>query len=81
MLKAPCYNHETKTDCPRREMGCHAHCEKWKEYEALKAEEYRLRKIHGEAAAIAYDSRERMITKKYKKTLRWHRCRNRGRRD
>lgn len=81
MPKVPCYNAETKTDCPRREVGCHSHCEKWKEYEALRDEEYRQRKIKGEAEAIAHDSRERIITQKYKKTLRWHRCRNRGRRN
>ena len=79
MAKAPCYNDETKTDCPRREAGCHSHCEKWKEYEALRNEEYRQRRIRCDAVGAAIDSRERAIGKKYNKSLRWHRCNKRGR--
>ena len=42
-LKPPCYNRETKTDCPNRKDGCRSDCEKWQEFEkdnAL-AREYR----------------------------------------
>lgn len=37
--KPPCYNQETKTDCPRRYIGCSAECEAWHEYLIAKAEE------------------------------------------
>lgn len=79
MPKVPCYNEETKTDCPRREAGCHSHCEKWKEYEALRNEEYRQRRIKYEAASVISESRDRIMKKKYNKSLRWHRCNRRGR--
>lgn len=32
MPKNPCYNTETKTDCPKRCAGCATTCEKWKTY-------------------------------------------------
>ena len=33
-LKAPCFK------CPDRTSECHAYCEKWKDYETAKKEEY-----------------------------------------
>jgi hypothetical protein len=39
-LKAPCYNHDTHTDCPDREVGCRSTCEAWKGFEAAKRVEY-----------------------------------------
>lgn len=31
-MVSPCYNPETKIDCPNREAGCAATCPKWAEY-------------------------------------------------
>lgn len=39
-MKNPCYNEETKTDCPNRKAGCAAKCEKWAEYVKLRDAEY-----------------------------------------
>lgn len=39
-MKNPCYNKETKTDCPDRHSGCGATCEKWAEYVVKRDAEY-----------------------------------------
>lgn len=51
-MKNPCYNKETKTDCPDRHPGCGATCEKWAEYVKLRDAEYETR--HREAAQERY---------------------------
>jgi len=35
----PCYNRKTRTDCPRRAVGCRATCPEWQEYEVAHAAE------------------------------------------
>lgn len=42
--KPPCYNQETKTDCPRRYIGCHAECEQYHEWLAVHGKEAEERK-------------------------------------
>lgn len=45
--KPPCYNERTRTDCPRRVVGCKGQCEAWKTYQAIhdaEREEIRRRK-------------------------------------
>lgn len=32
-MKNPCYNEETKTDCPNRHVGCHGKCERYREFD------------------------------------------------
>ena len=39
MTRPPCYNPETKGDCPRRYVGCRASCEAWHEWLIIHAEE------------------------------------------
>ena len=39
MTRPPCYNPETKGDCPRRYVGCRASCEAWHEWLVIHAEE------------------------------------------
>lgn len=39
MTRSPCYNPETKGDCPRRYVGCRASCEEWHEWLVIHAEE------------------------------------------
>ena len=47
-MKNPCYNEQTKTDCPDRSSGCGATCEKWAKYVKARDAEYERR--HREAA-------------------------------
>lgn len=39
----PCYNEQTKTDCPRRHAGCAVDCPEWARYFAEKEERYKQR--------------------------------------
>lgn len=39
MTNSPCFDTESRTDCPRRYVGCKASCEKWHEWLAVHAEE------------------------------------------
>ena len=39
MTRPPCYDEATKTDCPRRYVGCKAGCEAWHKWLAVHAEE------------------------------------------
>lgn len=43
-MKPPCYNEETKTDCSRRRVGCHATCPEWAEFEEWKATDMKRRR-------------------------------------
>lgn len=49
MVKAPCYM------CPDRTAECHAHCEKWAEYEAARNAEYEKRNKDGERSRIIHE--------------------------
>ena len=51
MLKAPC------KDCPDRYLGCHDHCDKFKEFRRNQDEFKRLRKEKIEAENAYYDVR------------------------
>ena len=60
MIKPPCYNEETKTDCPDRTYGCHERCEKWSKYEKLRNEEYRKRLMESEARNAHFEHWDRI---------------------
>ncbi len=42
-MRNPCYDEETKTDCPMRAAGCAAHCDRWLEYTVERNKDYRRR--------------------------------------
>lgn len=42
-MRNPCYDEETKTDCPKRAAGCAAHCDRWLEYTVERNKDYRKR--------------------------------------
>lgn len=64
----PCYDSETKTDCPRRCGGCQVDCPEWKEYEAKRAELYRQRAVQYRANSIIkdikYERHDKFLKKK-----------------
>jgi len=39
MVKPPCYDEQTHTDCSKRRVGCKSDCPEWKEWERVHAEE------------------------------------------
>ena len=39
MTPHPCFDEKTRTDCPRRYVGCKADCARWQEWLIVHAEE------------------------------------------
>ena len=42
-MENPCYNTQTKQDCPQRSQGCAVTCEAWKHYVVKRDRERALR--------------------------------------
>lgn len=55
MERPPCYNYETKTDCPKRAVGCHSKCYEWAIYKKAKAVEDKKRRQQREADRAFFD--------------------------
>lgn len=47
-LKNPCYDTETKTDCPKRCGGCQFNCSEWAEYVEKRDKEYEKQRAQNE---------------------------------
>ena len=39
MTRPPCFDEATRTDCPKRHVGCRADCPEWQAWEKVHAEE------------------------------------------
>ena len=39
MTRPPCFDEATRTDCPKRHVGCRADCPEWQAWERVHAEE------------------------------------------
>ena len=39
MVKPPCYDEQTHTDCSKRRVGCKSDCPEWKEWDRVHADE------------------------------------------
>lgn len=39
MVKPPCYDEQTHTDCSKRRVGCKSDCPEWQAWEKVHAEE------------------------------------------
>ena len=55
-MENPCYNRQTKTDCPDRKCGCQVTCPKWAKYVEERDKEYEQRTIHRVAKEIQYST-------------------------
>ena len=75
-LESPCYDRETKTDCPDRCGGCQIKCERWQAYvvERQKVYDKRLSDFHANAVICesSYDAHIRHI-KKQQRLKRYYR--------
>ena len=67
MLKNPCFNSETKTNCSKRCAGCAATCPDWKKYSQERDEQYEQRRNEAELNA-AVTSRFGVAIHKSEKT-------------
>ena len=69
-MKSPCYNPETKTDCPDRSSGCAVTCPKWAEYVQERDAEYDRRKAETEAKATISENRSARWARSQKQKTR-----------
>ena len=78
-MKVPCYNTETKTDCPRRHAGCSADCPKWNKYLKERDEDYKQRAIEYNANAAMFANANRIRNSRQRRsiTIRQNKTRSR----
>ena len=69
----PCYDRETKTDCPDRCGGCQVNCEKWQAYVVERDKGYEKRKNDFNANSIIAESRSEARDKHLRKQQRMKR--------
>lgn len=51
-MKNPCFNEETRTDCPKRCAGCAVNCPDWAKYVEERNAEYARRQEQAEIDRI-----------------------------
>lgn len=66
MSKNPCYDTETRTDCPKRHGGCQLDCSEWDEYVKKRNTEYDKKFTQNEFNYAIYECRSNYILKKLK---------------
>lgn len=77
-MKNPCFNRETRTDCPKRKAGCAVDCPDWAKYVKERDEEYERRKILSEVNCTIFSSRSRLYKKLAMRKLQANRSHRRG---
>ena len=66
-MKNPCYNKQTKTDCPRRCAGCAINCPDWAEYVKERDARYKAEAAEREQQSLQVEGdRRRRKSKGYK---------------
>ena len=73
-MTSPCFNVETRTDCPDRRGGCAATCKKWAKYVEARNKDYEKRQQVGEVTdtinQLYYYNQARYLRQKAKKMNR-----------
>lgn len=77
-LRNPCYDPETKTDCPRRCAGCSAFCEDWDEYRKKRDAIYTEKEIANKAKATSMDGYYYNSGKRLRRHTLYGRCNKRS---
>lgn len=70
----PCYDRETKTDCPDRCCGCQVKCEKWQAYLVDRQKVYDKRLSDFHANSIIGENSHDAHIRHIKKQQRLKRC-------
>lgn len=70
-LKNPCYDVETKTDCPKRHGGCQLVCSEWDNYVKKRNKKYENDFAQREIDYAIYDCISKRNKKIKKKTQKW----------
>lgn len=63
-MRAPCYDTKTRTDCPRRAVGCRSTCEAWQAYEVQAAAERAMRAKDAEERRALWEHYDRVRRRK-----------------
>ncbi len=76
-IKNPCYNAKTKTDCPRRAIGCREKCNLYKIYKTLKRVEEKQKTKEMCASILYFEITEskrkmRILGKEYSGKRGWN---------
>lgn len=77
-MKNPCFNKETRTDCPKRCAGCAVNCPEWATYEKERNAEYERRRIQFEIDSISYDGIRKAQERYIKREMNRHRSHRKG---
>lgn len=77
-MKNPCFNRETRTDCPRRHAGCAVDCPDWAAYVKERDAEYERRKIQFEVDSISYDGMRKAQARYIKREINRQRSKRKG---
>lgn len=65
-MQNPCYNKATKTDCPKRSVGCGENCPEWKKYVESRDKAYIERALVANANRTLTDGHLQRIKKSLK---------------
>ena len=77
-MKNPCFNEETRTDCPKRRAGCAVDCPEWAAYEKERNAEYERRRIQFEVDSISYDGIRKAKERYIKREMNRQRSHRKG---
>lgn len=62
-MNNPCFNSKTKTDCPRRCVGCASACPDWAEYTQKRNDQYEQAYVEKKAIHVCSSVRHDRINK------------------
>ena len=79
-MKNPCFNKETRTDCPKRCAGCAVNCPEWAAYVKERDAEYERRKIESAVGSILLSNRNKALDSRIKRDIHYKRS-HRGHMD
>lgn len=65
-MNSPCYDIETKTDCPDRKAGCAVECPKWAAYVEKRNADYEKRRAAAEARYALEDTMRRRNVRRFR---------------
>ena len=77
-MKPPCFNEETRTDCPKRHAGCAVNCPDWAKYVEARDAEYERRKQETAITSAMLDRRNKSLEKRYRRDMHYKRSHRRG---
>lgn len=66
-MKNPCFNEETRTDCPKRCAGCAVSCPDWAAYVKERDAEYERRKEQADIDWIVHRGLDKAFERRMKK--------------